>query len=106
MPVDVALTTSRDIRIDSTGDLATVAGPENTRVQHVNALFRAADELDAQLLDVDAAEDLRLAIQHELNALDDISSYSIQVEADPPRTLTASIDSYSLTTPVTREVTQ
>lgn len=102
--IDAKLTESRDISIDSTGDIATVSGRENIRQQHANAAFRAAQSFEAQRLDVNAEEDLKLAIEQELAALEYVESATVSVDADPPRTLIATVDSDVLETPVEQEV--
>lgn len=104
MPTDAELTTDRDIRIDATGDIATVTGRENIRQQHANAAFRAAADFDPQRLDVNAEADLKLLIEQELATLAYVESATVRVEADPPRTLVATVDSNALDEPVEQEV--
>jgi len=104
MPTDTKLTQDRDIRLDSTGDIATVTGRENVRQQHVNAVFRAAERFDAQLGGIDAELDFETALAEELDVLQYVQSYSVDATYQSPGTLRATVESDALDRPVTEEV--
>jgi predicted ATP-dependent protease len=105
MTTDLELTQSRDIRFDATGDFAVVQGQANIRQQHVNALFRAVESIEAQLADRNTAADLELAIRRELSALSYVEQITtLTVEAAGRRTFQVQIQTDATTEPLSREV--
>lgn len=103
MTIDLELTTDRDLNIDPTGDFGTVSGRENIRQQHVNAIFRGIEKYDPTLVTAQTAQELTIEIVEELDSIDYIDEYTIDVEPQPPDTFTVTVDSDALDEPVTEE---
>ena len=104
MTSDIELTTDRDVRIDSTGDIATVSGRENIRQQHVNAIFRGVDSAEVSMLDANGIEEYRMAIGDELDSMPYIKNYSLEFETELPTTLLIEVNTDALDDPVVEEV--
>jgi len=106
MPVDASLTTDRDIALDPTGDIALESGRDNIRQQHANALFRAAEHVDAQIQGPDLEADLEAAVRSELGSLDYVQRIArLDVEAVDRRTLSVTVVTDAVDDPVSTEVT-
>ncbi len=105
MPIDVHLTTDRDIEIDETGDFRIVTGDDNIGQQQVNALFRAAENIDIQLTNPNIKSEFANAIRDELNELDYIEEIQrLDVETVDRKTLKATVETNATREPISREV--
>jgi len=105
MPIDAAVSTDRTIRIDETGDIATVAGDANTRIQHVNALFRAGDAIEHALATPEAIEDLRIAVRDALTAIPEVTRIRrLEIDERDRRTLAVTVATDAVAEPLTKAV--
>lgn len=104
MPTDVRMTEDRDIEIGPTGDFLLVDGRENIRQQHANAIFRAYEQADVGLLNQDSAENIRVALRDELNNLDYVNTFSIDVVIERPKGFIITVTTDATDNPVIEEV--
>ena len=106
MTTDLEVSTDRDIRIDETGDIATVIGRDTLRQQHVNALFRAGEAITRGRATPELIEDARIEIRRELRSVPYVERItSLSIEAADRSTLRVTVATDATTEPLSEEVT-